>query len=99
MRALLFLSRIAFICNIFSIFAVVLLWRNFIEAQAVVSTIGIIGYFFAVILNPLVNLLYLVFLLRNKLFKAVPRWLVLTNFIFLVLQLQYILFLNDKLHT
>jgi hypothetical protein len=99
MRALLFLSRIAFICNIFSIFAIVLLWKNFIGDQAVVSTIGIIGYFLAVILNPLVNLLYLVFLLRKKLYKAVPRWLVLANFIFLVLQLQYILFLNDKLHT
>jgi hypothetical protein len=99
MRALLFLSRIAFICNIFSLFAIVLLWRNLIGDQVVVSTIGIIGYFFAVILNPVVNLFYLVFLLRKKLFKAVPRWLVLANFIFLVLQLQYILFLNDKLHT
>jgi hypothetical protein len=29
----------------------------------------------------------------------VPRWLVIANFIFLILQLQYILFLNDKLHT
>lgn len=99
MRTVLFLSRIAFICNLFSLFAILLLWRNFIEGQAVVSTIGIIGYFLAVIFNPLVNLIYLILLLRKKLFPAVPRWLVLANFIFLLLQLQYILFLNDKLHT
>jgi hypothetical protein len=99
MRTVLFLSRIAFICNIFSIFAIVLLWRNFIAAQAVVSTIGITGYFLAALFNPLVNILYLFLLIRKKLYANIPRWLVLANFIFLLLQLQYILFLNDQLHT
>jgi hypothetical protein len=99
MRFVLFLSRIAFICNIFSLFAIVVLWKNIITAQAVVSTIGIIGYFLAVVFNPLVNFLYLVLLLRKKLFINIPGWLVIANFIFLLLQLQYILFLNDKLHT
>jgi hypothetical protein len=99
MRSVLFLSRIAFICNIFSIFAIVLLWRNLVTATAVVSTIGIVGYFMAAVFNPLVNILYLFLLMRKKLFINIPRWLVMANFIFLLLQLQYILFLNDYLHT
>jgi hypothetical protein len=95
----LFLSRIAFICNIFSILAVIVLWKNIITEQAVVSTIGIVGYFLAALFNPLVNIIYLILLLRKRLFNTVPRWLVITNFIFLLLQLQYILFLNGALHT
>ena len=100
MRWLLFLSRIAFICNLFFLLTVLLQWRNIIGNEQVVSTVIIVGYFFAVIIfNPFVNLSYLVTLLRKKpLFNFVPRWLVLTNFIFLLLQLQYLLFLNDTLH-
>ncbi len=99
MRLTLFLSRVAFICNIFSIFSVLLLWRNFIADQALVSTILITGYFLAIIFNPLVNIIYLVLLVRKRLIQLyTPKWLAVANFIFLLLQLQYILFLNDTLN-
>jgi hypothetical protein len=100
MRWLLFLSRIAFICNLFFILTILLQWRNIIGDERIASTIIIIGYFFAVFFfSPVVNLLYGFRLLRRKaLFTSVPQWLVLTNFIFLLLQLQYILFLNDTIH-
>ena len=101
MRWVLFLSRVALICNVFFLLTVLLHYRNYIEDQVTVSTVIIIGYIMAVfIFNPLVNIYYLIILARKKkLFQIVPRWLVLTNFIFLLLQLQYILFLNDTLHS
>jgi hypothetical protein len=100
MRWLLFLSRVAFVCNLFFLLTVLLQWRNLIGDERVASTVVIIGYFFAVfVFSPIVNLSYGVTLIRRKpLFTFVPRWLVLTNFIFLLLQLQYIFFLNDTIH-
>ena len=88
MRWLLFLSRVAFICNLFFLLTVLLQWRNLIGDERVASTVVIIGYFFAVfVFSPIVNLSYGFTLLRRKpLFTFVPRWLVLTNFIFLLLQ-------------
>ncbi len=99
MRWTLFLSRLAFICNIFSLVCILLLWRNFISDEAVVSTTFIIGYFLAIIFNPLVNIIYLTILLRRRrLAEYLPKWLAVTNFIFLLVQLQYIFFLNDTLN-
>jgi hypothetical protein len=61
MRWILFLSRLAFICNIIFVFSVLLLWKDFLQAQAIISTVIIIGYFLAVfIFNPLVNISYLI---------------------------------------
>jgi len=99
MRWLLFLSRIAFICNLFFLLTVLLQWRNLGGNDAVISTIIIIGYVFAIVVNPLVNIFYLFMLIRKKpLLQRLPKWLVLANFIFLLLQLQYLLFLNDTFH-
>ena len=100
MRWLLFLSRIAFICNLFFLLTVLLQWRNLGGNDAVTSTIIIIGYVFAILVNPLVNIFYLFMLIRKKpVFQKLPKWLVLANFIFLLLQLQYLLFLNDTFHN
>ena len=100
MRWLLFLSRVAFICNLFSVLTILVLWKNVIDQQVIVSTIGVIGYVLAIIFNPIVNLIYLILLLfkRSKLF-LVPRWLMIANFVFLLLQLQYIFFINDTIHN
>jgi hypothetical protein len=96
-----FFSRVAFICNIVFLFSVALQYRSFIKEETVVSNIIILGYFLAVFLfNPLVNILYAIYLLvTKKLFKLVPKWLVLTNFIMLIVQILYIiLFLNDTIY-
>jgi len=100
MRLLLFLSRVAFICNLFFLLSMILIWNNFIKDEATVSTIIIIGYVMALfIFNPIVNVFYITILsLRKKLFDVVPKWLVMTNFVFLLLQLTYFIFLlNDTL--
>jgi len=99
MRFTLFLSRIAFICNVFFLLALLLRMISTPVSPHLVSTVGIIGYGLVLLFNPLVNLIYLFLLLRGKLGQLQPRWLVFANFIFLLLQLQYILFLNGKLLT
>ena len=102
MRVLSFLSKLALICNLFFLMTVLLHFYRFLDDQAIISIVVIIGYALAVfVLTPLVNILYLLALIsRRKLFDVVPRWLVLVNFIFLLLQLVYILFvLNGTINN
>jgi hypothetical protein len=96
-----FFSRVALISNIVFLLAVALQYKSFIKEETVVSNIIILGYFLAVFFfNPLVNFLYAIYLIvTKKLFNLVPKWLVLTNFIMLIVQILYIiLFLNDTIY-
>src|SRR5687767_8789525 len=98
MRWVSFLSRVAFVCNLFFVLTVILHFNSFLQDQAIISTIVIIGYALSVfVFNPLANIFCLAILLfRRKLFELVPKWLVITNFFFLLLQITYVLlFLND----
>ncbi len=100
MRWLLFLSRVAFICNVFFILAVSIQLFNWIPNQDLSATIAIIGYFLVVLINPFVVLSYLLlWLIRNKFWKVVPSWLITANILFLVMELFYILYLNDSKHN
>jgi hypothetical protein len=100
MRWLSFLSRVAFICNVFFLLAVSIQFSNWIHNQDLTSFIAILGYFFVVLFNPLVNLCYLVlFVIRKKFWTVVPAWLITANILFLIMQLFYILYLNDTKHT
>jgi hypothetical protein len=102
MKALRFLSRVAIICNFFFILTVALHFNSFLEEQAIVSTVVIIGYALAVfVFTPLVIILYFAFIIfRKKLFDVVPKWMVITNFVFLLLQILYILlFLNGSFYN
>ena len=101
MRWLLFLSRVAFICNLFFLLSALLQWKDFIGSHTIVSTIVVIGYFLSVfIFSPLINLLYAgQAIIKKNLFNVVPKWLVIVNFIFLLIQLLFILFfLNDTFY-
>jgi hypothetical protein len=94
-----FLSRLAFICNLFFVFAVIVQLIPDMKTNQVTATIGIMGYFLAVLLNPLVNLVALaLWMFKRKYLVQVPRWLLLANFIFLLLQIVYLIFLNDTRH-
>ena len=100
MRRLLFLSRLAFICNIFFLLAISLQLGNWLTNQDLTATIAILGYFMAVLFNPLVNLCYFVlFVSRKKFWTVVPSWLIASNILFLIMQIFYILYLNDTKHT
>ena len=100
MRWLLFLSRVAFICNVCFIIGFTLRIGNWFHNQDISGTIVIIGFFLAMLFNPLVNLCYLIlFLVRKNPARVVPGWLITSNILFLVMQIFYILYLNDTQHT
>lgn len=102
MGLILFLSRVALIFNLFFAFVVLIHFVSFLEEQVVISSILIIGYALSVFLfTPLICLIYIIcFLMKRDVFKTVSKWLVVTNFIFLLLQIIYItLFLNGAFYS
>ncbi len=95
MRLLLFLSRVAFICNIFFLLSASLQFYNWARNSEVNSTIIIIGYFLAILFNPLINICYFFLLIfRKKIAEIIPLWLVIANVIFLILQLLFVIYLT-----
>ena len=100
LRWLLVLSRVAFICNICFLIAFSIQMTDWIRNEDITSMIALIGYVMGFILNPLLIVCYfLIFIIsRNKL-KIVPSWLITANILFLVIQILYIFYLNDKRHT
>ena len=98
MRWLLFLSRLAFICGIFFLLSLSLLIWDWIKDESLVSTIITIGFFMGMIIVPITLISYLaLWLIRKKLSAIVPRWLIIANFLVLLLLLGYIYY-NNYLH-
>jgi hypothetical protein len=87
MKGVLFLSRLAFICNVLFVFGV-LLQRlpDFIRIDDVKSIIGVLGWFVAPFLSIAVNISYVFLLFRKKL-QFLPVWLTVTNFLFLLAEI------------
>lgn len=95
MRWLLFLSKLAFICNLIFIPAFILQIKNFIGDIDLSSYIIIIGFVFAILFNPVTNLCYLLlFFIDKKKLSLVPVWLIVINILFLFLQVIFLLLMN-----
>jgi hypothetical protein len=100
MRWLLFLSRVAFICNLFFLIAVSLQLTNWLRNPDLISTIVIIGYALMLLFNPAVNACYLLIAVFGKKLKSiVPVWLIVANLLFLVIQCLYIIYLNNAQYS
>jgi hypothetical protein len=100
MRWLLFLSRLAFICGIFFLLSLSLLFRNWLPDDGAVSTVITIGYFMGLLIVPVTVLSYMgVWAIKRKLNPYVPRWLVIANIVFLFVLLYYIFYLNDPYYN
>jgi hypothetical protein len=96
MRWLLFLSRLAFISGICILVWLILAMMKRESNEAFSSTVIIIGYVMGAILLPVTNICYLVLLLmKKKITESVPRWLIISNIIFLFVLIYYIFYLND----
>ena len=96
MRWTLFLSRVAFICNVFFLIAFSLQLSNWIKNPELISLVLMLGFVVAFLFNPLTNLTYLVLaILRKRFWQVVPHWLITANIFFLLLQVFYILYIND----
>jgi hypothetical protein len=100
LRWLLMLSRVAFICNICFLIAFSVQLTDWIRNEDITSAIALIGYVMGFILNPLLILCYFfLFIIGRKKLKVVPSWLLTANILFLVIQILYILYLNDTRHS
>ena len=92
MQKLLFFSRVAFICNVCFLVTFMMQYTSWLPVQVLSSTILILGNVFALFINFIVNVTYGIFLLSKKaLFLQIPRWLVIANFLFFIVQLILLL--------
>ena len=86
MKALLFLARLALICNVLFLVCLVLQRTpDFISSQAVKGTLIVLGVFLAPFVNLAANIGYLVRVLSKRSVN-IPVWLAVTNLIFLGFQ-------------
>jgi len=73
---------------------------DWIKNEDITSMVALIGYVMGFIINPLLVFSYLLFsIFSRKQVKTVPSWLLTTNILFLVIQILYILYLNDTRHS
>jgi hypothetical protein len=85
-------SRVAFICNICFVIALILQQTRPAEQVEMVSVIMIMGLVLAFIMNLISGFGYLVLRWTGKLHNQhIPGWITLINLIFLILQLALLL--------
>lgn len=95
MRWLLFLSRLSFICGICFLLTLSIQIFAWTSDQALAGTIITIGVFIGLLVVPVTLLCYLmVMLLKKNLAQFIPIWLIISNVIFLIVLLIYIISLN-----
>jgi hypothetical protein len=95
MRWLLFLSKLAFICNLAFLVSFSLRTGSWLQNQEIASYIIITGWVLGILFNPAVNLVYLfLFWVKKKKLEVVPAWLMVMNILFLILQLVFLLIMN-----
>jgi RsiW-degrading membrane proteinase PrsW (M82 family) len=91
MQSLIFFSRVAFICNVCFVLVWVMRFYPILkqgQPSELVSLVLILGFLVAFLLNLVVNSFILAFMMQGKpVFKRFPRWLIITNFLFLFPQI------------
>jgi hypothetical protein len=87
MKGVLFLARLALICNgLFLVCLVLQRTPSLIQVQDITSIIVILGWLLAPFVNLAAVIAWLVRRLQNKLVNF-PVWLAVTNLLFLILQI------------
>jgi hypothetical protein len=95
MRWLLFLSKLAFICNLAFLVSFVFRVTNWLSNHDIKAYIIIIGWVLSAIFNPIVVFIYLMlFWTKRKKLAVVPVWMIVMNILFLFLQLIFLLLMN-----
>ena len=86
------LSKVAFIFNICFLLAAMMRLVSDLPQTEIVSLIIISGYLLAIIVNVVVNLWLAIFGIINKsLPKIIPLWLIIVNFLFLIVEIIFFL--------
>src|SRR4026207_973332 len=95
MRWLLFLSKLAFICNLAFLLSFTFRVTNWLANHDIKEYIILIGWVLSAIFNPIVVFIYLIlFWIKRKKLAIVPVWLIVMNILFLFLQLVFLLLIN-----
>lgn len=91
MQRLIFFSRVAFICNVCFVLVWIMRFYPMLKTGQpgeMVSLVLILGILVAFLLNLVVNGFILALILQRKpVLKHFPRWLIITNFLFLFPQI------------
>src|SRR3954463_11233043 len=100
MRWLLFLARVAFICNVLFLLCLVILFTgDFIQIEFLKGIIIVLGWFLSFPVNFTVNATEIILILSRKL-SPTHNWLRIFNFIVLILQIIIFFFVrHDTFHT
>lgn len=102
MKVVLFFSRFAFICNIAFLLFVFFSWVEIKRPKAAGDRVLEISFvkeliitlgFTAILTNLVMNIIYAIFWSRGRL-KVMPRWLIIANVLFLLLQFYYFFVFN-----
>ena len=87
MKGLLFLARLALICNVLFLLCLVLQrTHDFINIEGVKGTVIILGWFLAPFINFSANFWWLARLISKRPVNL-PAWLCVTNLLFLCIQI------------
>jgi hypothetical protein len=92
MRGLLFLGRVAFICNLFFIVCLLLRHTHFTVAQAFSEFIIITGWIMSFFLNIIFAFFVTIFTKKKE--TALPAWIVVFNIFWLGFQILYYLLIR-----
>ena len=88
MRWLLFLARVAFVCNLFFLACVYFRYKDVIGNQSLKGFIIVVGWLVAPIITVITNVLFLtLFLLKKNPGASTPRWLIVFNVVMQLVQL------------
>lgn len=96
MRWLIFLSRVAFISGVTVILAILSLSFNWGKDENIVSSILLAGYVLGALLLPTINFIYFILMvLGREPGRFVPKWLMVSNVVFLFALFAYYFLLHD----
>jgi len=88
MPKLLFLARVAFICNVCFVLGLLLRFYPFLPQGMLSSNIIILGFLLGVVVNFSLHFMYaFLFVVRTVSWSFFPKWLMIVNFIFFMLQI------------
>jgi hypothetical protein len=88
MRWLLFLSRVAFICNLFFIVCIILRYKDVIDDQSLKGFIVVVGWLIAPVVTVTVNVILLsLYIIKRTPLAFIPKWLFVSNIIMQLAQL------------
>jgi hypothetical protein len=88
MRWLLFLLRVAFICNFFFVACVILRYKDFIDDQSIKGFMVVVGWLIAPVITVTVNVILLsIYIIKRMPLDFIPKWLIVVNIIMQLAQL------------